>query len=1054
MRGKRVFGLVAIALIASTGCTRKYYRDSADVEASRLEAEKQRDPRWILPTLEVYGDPRARFFDVYNPDRPPMPPDDPSAHLFMHRVYHMHGFHWWHHDGDLTSVTNPLWQALLPTTAEFTPEGKLKLNLPTAVLLARIHSPDYQRNIEEIYLSALDVAFERFRFDVQFFFTNVTTEFTQGDLPAPVLGATGPGFANSQTITSTQTNAVWRKHFAQGGDLLVNVANSMVWQFAGPNTNFATSIISGSFVQPLLRNGGKVLGLEQLTRVERTLLANVRAQQQYRQQFFRNLAVGGGTDIQPQRIGGFQGGAGLSGFTGIGVGGFGGVGASLNFGGLSGGGGVGASGAGAGAGFAGGGEGLIAGFYGLCQRLQTIRNTEATIAAELQSLGLLEATFSAGLIELVQVDEFRQNIETERAVLLRNQVAFRDNLEFYMINTIGLPPWLPVELDDSLIRPFQFIDPALARMQTQTANLQTAIGALPDRPSAEEVRAIKRELDKVAGELPARFQIVKNEIADLEAQKKIVPQGPAGVERKQFVTSVEEIRKTVEDLESRLRESIAEAEDLESRLGTREGRDSANLLVNILRKFASQLQELALLEAGIRIDRVVIEPIHLDPETAFWIARNNRLDWMNRRASLVDQWRLIWFNANKLMAGLDFKINGDLGTNGDNPARLRSPTGSLQGQLLFDAPITRKSERNLYRQSLIDYQRVRRNYIEYVDQVNLQIRARLRLLTRLHENLEIQRRALAIAIRRVDQTLEDLNKPFAPTQPGQAPQQLSPTLAQNLLRALSDFRNTQDNFLSVWMNYEAARLNLFIDLGLMQLTDGDMWVSESVDEAVARALAECPLPPPAVPTECVANEFLAGLDTLDAFGGEFRGKVQLANCKRRCWSPTPFLDDDLEQWLVETETMEAPGVPWFDLARQAAYYETDVQFPYPSPKTRFRDGRFFAQWTYWWYNWWELQSYQRQKRRGRPPMTREEFAQHLPEVAELARAGADPAAIAKKTGLDVAVVQAYLHSLASGQQPVIATIPTRPVAIDPGPDSLEPPRTQAGRDAKPSTPLR
>ena len=35
---------------------------------------------WIL---------RSRYFDPYNLDKEPMPPDDPASHVFMHRVYGM-----------------------------------------------------------------------------------------------------------------------------------------------------------------------------------------------------------------------------------------------------------------------------------------------------------------------------------------------------------------------------------------------------------------------------------------------------------------------------------------------------------------------------------------------------------------------------------------------------------------------------------------------------------------------------------------------------------------------------------------------------------------------------------------------------------------------------------------------------------------------------------------------------------------------------------------------------------------------------------------------------
>ena len=43
---------------------------------------------------------------------------------------------------------------------------------------------------------------------------------------------------------------------------------------------------------------------------------------------------------------------------------------------------------------------------------------------------------------------------------------------------------------------------------------------------------------------------------------------------------------------------------------------------------------------------------------------------MNARASLVDSWRLIQFNANDLESDLDLVFDGDIGNVGDNPFRL------------------------------------------------------------------------------------------------------------------------------------------------------------------------------------------------------------------------------------------------------------------------------------------------------------------------------------------------------------------------------------------------
>jgi hypothetical protein len=57
----------------------------ADSEVYALIDEKavlERDG--LVRRLEV--DPRSRMFDPFNPDRPPMPEDDPAAHRYMETV--------------------------------------------------------------------------------------------------------------------------------------------------------------------------------------------------------------------------------------------------------------------------------------------------------------------------------------------------------------------------------------------------------------------------------------------------------------------------------------------------------------------------------------------------------------------------------------------------------------------------------------------------------------------------------------------------------------------------------------------------------------------------------------------------------------------------------------------------------------------------------------------------------------------------------------------------------------------------------------------------------
>ena len=216
---------------------------------------------------------------------------------------------------------------------------------------------------------------------------------------------------------------------------------------------------------------------------------------------------------------------------------------------------------------------------------------------------------------------------------------------------------------------------------------------------------------------------------------------------------------------------------------------------------------------------------------------------MNNRATLIDTWRLIEFNANALETGLDLVFSGEVGTTGDNPLSFNHTTGGLRAGLRFDAPFTRLLERNNYRQQLILYQQVRRGLIQFEDATHRTLRQHLRLLNQRRTNLEIQRRAVVIAIRRVDQTRENFNKPVASSAPGPAAQQFGPTAAFDLLTALSDLRSAQNNFMGVWLQYYSSHMQLIRELGVMQLDENGMWIQESLDNVERMWPEDCVLPP-------------------------------------------------------------------------------------------------------------------------------------------------------------------------------------------------------------------
>lgn len=866
--------LLCVACWLLTGCSqrrlfkrRDYYRQQADAAVNSVVLDKSTDPRWALPDLNIYMDPRSRYFDEYHPDAPPLPEDDPASHQYMHRVYGMKGWKYWHYNGDRPEVENASWYEQLEGYVRTTEEGNVKLSLDSALTLAYVHSPNYQSQLENLYLSALDVTAERFRLSTQFFGGIDTVYSHRGALNSGgernVLGVgrggTGGAIAATPTIGSSPgrlSSGVsgvsgqvleMRRNLPTAGTLLVGFANSFVWQFAGTNQDATTSILNFNLVQPLLRQAGRDIALEQLTIVERAMLSNMRAMQRYRQGFYTQLAIGQLGVTGPQRRGGFFGGTGLTGFTGTGSGGLGGVGEATGFG-RGGLGGTGGGGAGGTAGFAGGGAGTVGGFIGLLQQLQQIRNSEDNLNRQLRTLSLLEANLQAGVIDLVQVDQFRQNIETERANLLQSKNDLQNAIETYLTGTLGLPPNLGVELDDELIRQFQFVEPQLTGVQYQIADLQAEVGQLPADVSLEQLQAVLAETVPIQTAVSERFQEVQRDLDHLE---DVAPEREKGMTPEELTLFQAERARLKTNFGELLKRRDAGDERLQSmRSGLTEDSKAATFreLVVSLTDLIKLTQELTLVQARARLEAVNVDPVDLSPDDAFLIAQNNRLDLMNNRAALVDTWRLIAFNADALQGNLTVVMNGDVRTHRDNMFDFRGKTGNLTAGLQIDPPLTRLLERNNYRQSLVSYQQDRRQFIQFRDSIHFTMRQTLRRLTQLRTNLEIQRRAMAISIRRVDLTQEQLNAPVPSAQPGQPPAQLGPTASLNLLTALSDLRNTQNNFMSVWLNYYATRMSLLRDLGIMVIDENGNWVDLPLDETEMADGEILPIPP-AVPME-------------------------------------------------------------------------------------------------------------------------------------------------------------------------------------------------------------
>ena len=775
-------------LLFASGCARSWYREQADREAADVVAEKviaaagpvESEPFSITPG------PASRLYDSTDPDHPPLPPDDPASHNLMHTVDDKDGYSGWHENGELTKVDSENWRDWLPRDAD----GVVALNMADVVKVARSHSRSFQQEREDLYLSALDVTFERFRFDTQFF-AGADTEFRHR----------GKERGSTNTL-DTETGARLQQLSATGTSLVVGLANSLVWQFSGSGSEVIGTMLDFSIVQPLLRFGGRARVLEGLTQSERTLLANVRQMEQFRQGFFVNVVTGRNSGSGPIR-------RGAVGQSGLGL-----IAGSPS-------GRTGASDAG--------------GYLGLLQDLQQIRIQETNVTGLRDSLAVLEATFDAGrLSNSLQVFQARQALYNAQSSLLSSRAAFHSKLDSFKID-IGLPPDLPLQIQDSLLDRFNLIDPSMTALQD--AFSEQVFRVLPHRtpPTKAALADTLSQIEQLKPEIDRQIATLKSDLANLElsvpSRVEQLLRLKARTEAQQAdvdprIYDVEIFRARVQQLAIRpnaLQEdfdkSWAKLKELPDQFDTLDDDESRKELATLATEMSGMLLELSLDQAAARLEGITLSPIDVQPAAGIEIARTNRLDWMNARANLVDAWRQIEFNGNALEADLDLVISGEAGRVGPNGSGLDIENSELRFGLQFDSPITRLAERNRYRETLINYQRARRDYMLFEDRVAQSIRNTLRIVELSQLNFEVRRAAVQGAIAQVDLARLRVSPP---PKPGRAAT-FSPTTARDLVSALSDLLDAQNDFLNVWVNYEVVRMLVDFELGTMRLNEEGLW---------------------------------------------------------------------------------------------------------------------------------------------------------------------------------------------------------------------------------------
>jgi outer membrane protein TolC len=210
-----------------------------------------------------------------------------------------------------------------------------------------------------------------------------------------------------------------------------------------------------------------------------------------------------------------------------------------------------------------------------------------------------------------------------------------------------------------------------------------------------------------------------------------------------------------------------------------------------------------LLEQGVKIPAVTTEE-------AVKVALATRLDLYTQRDLLEDAQRRIKVAANALKPGLDLVLSGNVNSkSGDRFASLDFSRSTWTAGAALDLPLDRKSERNGFRRSLIDYEVAIRNTSLVEDNVKLDVRNSYRNLLNAKKDYDISTHSLELNQNRVDEVTLRADLGIGNI--------LDQVDAQNALTA------AKSAVTSAIVSYHISMLQFWRDLGILYVKENGTW---------------------------------------------------------------------------------------------------------------------------------------------------------------------------------------------------------------------------------------
>ena len=246
------FSIVLLSGSALLGCTNNYYRQDADQESYEAIAEKTD----LVPGMSAnIGIDEERIVDLSG-----FPTNEDSFEFL---------------DNEAASEV-----------------GAHILSLNAALDLAFQHSQEYQTQKEQLYLEALSLTFDRYRY-VPVFSARGGTDYqwdAEDQFVADMQALTGMRTLGTSEAVNANTSLGARYLLKGGGAIAVNLTNNFTRFLTGDISELGTGALIGSFTQPLLRDFGSAIETETLIQAERDLLYRLRDFTRFRKTFAVRVA--------------------------------------------------------------------------------------------------------------------------------------------------------------------------------------------------------------------------------------------------------------------------------------------------------------------------------------------------------------------------------------------------------------------------------------------------------------------------------------------------------------------------------------------------------------------------------------------------------------------------------------------------------------------------------------------------------------------------------------------------------------------------------------------